>query len=66
MMDDRKARDLSELLGGEAREAEDGTWHVLIERGDGRVVAVSEATVEEYPDRKALASGRYYACINLK
>ncbi len=59
------ARDLSVMLGGEVYQVDDETWLVLFERPDGRVVALSETSVDEYPDRDALASGQCYATISL-
>ncbi len=64
-MDIRKARDISEALGGEARQHQDGSWFVIFERPDGRVVAVLDGSVEEYADLDDLAAGRCYACISL-
>ncbi len=60
-----RAREISEVLGGEVFEADEGGWLVLLERPDARVVIVSDTSVEEYADRDAYAAGRCYACISL-
>lgn len=68
-MDNASARELAEILGGEADQAEPEApqaWQVLIDRPDGRLVVLTDSAVEEYADRDALASGHCYACISLK
>ncbi len=64
-MEISKAERIANVLDGEPRELDDGTWIVLIERADGRVVTVSDMSVDEYADREALAAGRCYTCISL-
>ena len=64
-MDHHTAREFAAMLDAEPCSMENGSWIVVIARADGRFVAVSETSVEEYPDREALASGRCYACIGL-
>jgi hypothetical protein len=58
------AKEIADALGGEPVEAEAG-WIVLFERPDGRVVALSETSVEEYYDRADFEAGRCYSCISL-
>jgi hypothetical protein len=64
-MDSHTAREIAAMLDGEACQLENETWVVVIARADGRVVTLSETSVEEYPDREAVAKGRCYACISL-
>lgn len=59
------AKDLAAIIGGEVHQVDVEDWVVLIERPDGRFVAVSETTVEEFADRESIDSGRPYACISL-
>ncbi len=66
-MDIAEAREIAEILGGEADQPEEADgWLVRIDRPDGRVVVLSESAVEEYADRDAMASGHCYASISLK
>jgi hypothetical protein len=64
-MDILKAKEVSESLGGAIRRRDDGSWIVVFERPDGRIVAILDASVEEYADLDDLAAGRCYACISL-
>jgi hypothetical protein len=64
-MSDLNARDIAQLLGGEPIETEDRGWLVIIERPDGRIVTLSETSVEEYYDRNAFETGRCYSSISL-
>ena len=64
-MSDLRAKEIAEVLGGEAIQTDDGKWLVVFERPDGRVVTLSETTVEEYYDRAAFEAGRCYSCISL-
>ena len=64
-MSDQIAREIAEILGGEPVQTEDDGWLVLIERPDGRVVTLSQTSVEEYPDRGAFEAGRCYCSITL-
>ena len=65
-MDLGTARELAQMLDGEAYPAnDDEDWLVLVERSDGRVVVLSKTSVEEYADRQALEAGHCYACISL-
>ncbi len=64
-MDYQQAKEISETLGGSVYQREDGSWLVVFERADGRVVAIFDDSVEEYADLDDLASRRCYACISL-
>ena len=64
-MSDLNAKEIAQILGGEAIRTEEAGWLVLIERPDGRVVSLSESSVEEYYDRADFESGRCYSCISL-
>jgi hypothetical protein len=61
------AKEISEVLGGDPVQAveEDEGWLVVFERPDGRVVTLSETSVEEYYDRAAFEAGRCYSSISL-
>jgi hypothetical protein len=64
-MNDLRAKEVAEVLGGEPFQVEDGSWLVVFERPDGRVVALSETSVEEYYDRADFEAGRCFSCISL-
>ncbi len=64
-MSDLNARDIALVLGGEPIQTADEGWIVLIERPDGRIVTLSETSVEEYYDRDAFEAGRCYSSISL-
>jgi hypothetical protein len=63
-MTDRRAEEIAEVLGGEPIQTEDGKWLIVFERPDGRVVTLSETSVEEYYDRATFEAGRCYSCIS--
>jgi hypothetical protein len=56
---------LAALLGGDVWDSGGGVELVVIERHDGRVVAVSDEAVCEYADRDALAGGQPLNSITL-
>ncbi len=64
-MSGRNAKEIAEILGGEPIQTEAAGWLVVIERPDGRVVTLSETSVEEYYDRADFEAGRCYSCISL-
>jgi hypothetical protein len=64
-MSDLSAKEIAEVLGGEPVQTEDEGWLVVFERPDGRVVTLSETSVEEYYDRAAFEAGRCYSSISL-
>ena len=64
-MSDLNAREIAQVLGGEPIQTEDEAWLVVIERPDGRIVTLSETSVEEYYDRDAFEAGRCYSSISL-
>jgi len=57
-MTESEAQTLAAVLGGDAWNSGGGIQLVVIERPDGRVVAVSDEVVCEYADRDALMHGR--------
>ena len=57
-MTESEAPALAAVLGGDAWNSGRGIQLVVIERPDGRVVAVSDEVVCEYADRDALMHGR--------
>lgn len=59
------AREIAQVLGGEPVQTEENGWLVVIERPDGRIVTLSETSVEEYYDRAAFEAGVCYSSINL-
>jgi hypothetical protein len=64
-MSDLRAKEIAEVLGGEPVQTQDEGWLVIFERPDGRIVTLSETSVEEYYDRAAFEAGRCYSSINL-
>jgi hypothetical protein len=64
-MSDLRAREIAEILGGEPFQLKDESWLVVFERPDGRIVTLSETSVEEYYDRADFEAGRCYSCISL-
>ncbi len=64
-MTESEAQALADVLGGSVWDSGGGIQLVVIERSDGRVVAVSEEIVCEYADRDALTQGRPSNSITL-
>jgi hypothetical protein len=64
-VDQLKAERLSEALGGQAYRTDEDLWVVAIDRSDGRVVVISDRSVEEYADWKAFKAGRCEVAINI-
>jgi len=64
-MDETKAKQLAELLGGEPWQSGGDIWLVVIRRADGKVVAISDEVVCEYADETALEGGEPDNSINL-
>ncbi len=64
-MSDLNAKEIAEALGGQPAQTEEEGWLVVFERPDGRIVTLSETSVEEYYDRTAFEAGRCYSSINL-
>jgi hypothetical protein len=64
-MNNSRAKEVADVLGGEPYQVEDGSWLVVFERPDGRFVTLSETSVEEYYDRADFEAGRCYSCISL-
>lgn len=69
-MDHHKANQVADALGGIAVRGEDASlpgseWVVIFDRPDGRVVVLSETSVDEYGDRDAFHAGQCYATISL-
>jgi hypothetical protein len=69
-MDHRLADTLADALGGVAVRGEEvaargGEWIVIFERPDGRLVVLSDTSVDEYGDREAFEAGHCYATISL-
>ena len=50
-MDENQADAVAEALGGE-------TWQILLRRGDGGLVVISDEVVCEYEDEAAFESNR--------
>ena len=57
-MTESEAQAVARVLGGDAWNSGGGIQLVVIERPDGRVVAISDEAVCEYDDRDALMRGR--------
>jgi hypothetical protein len=64
-MSDLRAKEIAEVLGGEPVQTDGESWLVIFERLDGRIVTLSETSVEEYYDRAAFEAGRCYSSISL-
>jgi hypothetical protein len=64
-MSDLNAKEIAEMLGGEPVQTEDEGWLVVLERPDGRIVTLSETSVEEYYDRASFEARRCYSSISL-
>jgi hypothetical protein len=64
-MNDLNAKEIAEMLDGQPVQTEDEGWIVVLERPDGRIVTLSETSVEEYYDRAAFEAGRCYSSITL-
>ena len=56
-MDGEKAEALAKLLGGETWQSGGDVWLVIIRRPDGKVVAISDEAICEYPDEDAFGEG---------
>ena len=65
-MDDAQAEAVAEALGGETWDSGGGITLVVIRRGDGKVVAISDESVCEYEDADALEGGTPSASITLR
>jgi hypothetical protein len=57
-MTESEAKTVARALGGETRNSGGGIHLIVIERSDGRVVAISDEVVCEYPDRIELMRGQ--------
>jgi len=69
-MDRRQADEIAFALGGApVRSPKDpdggGEWLVMIERSDGRLVVITDTSVDEYCDHAAYEAEHCYATIDL-
>jgi hypothetical protein len=64
-MDELKADKLADELGGQAYRIDEDIWVVVIDRRDGRLVVLTDCSVDEYADWQAFKSGRCFATIRL-
>jgi hypothetical protein len=64
-MDDMDADRLARLHGGEPYESADATWLVVLRRDEGRVVILTDTSVDEYEDWEAFEQGSCDASIRL-
>lgn len=69
-MSHQTAKGIAEAIGGEVIRGEDDpdgepVWLVRIEREDGRLVVISDKSVDEFYDPEAVAQGRCYLSISL-
>ena len=64
-MTEEEAHLVMEALGGKAWQSGGNIWLVLIERGDGRLVVISDDVVCEYPDQEAFDASQASASITL-
>lgn len=56
-MHEHHARALADVIGGEVWLTRGGVWIVGLQRGDGRVVAISNEEIREYADDNAYENG---------
>jgi hypothetical protein len=61
---DARCAQLVNLLGGSMWQSGGGIWLILIRRGDGHVIAISDECVSEYTSDDALAGGS--ACNSIR
>jgi len=64
-MEEEAAKAAAEALGGTAWQSGGGIWLVRFERGDGRLVVLSDEVVCEYADADAFEDNRSDAAIVL-
>lgn len=64
-MSEDQASAVAEALGGEAWQSGGGIWLVVIRRGDGHLVVLSDEVVCEYESDKAFDSAKELAAIRL-
>ena len=57
-MDENQADAVAEALGGETWQSGGDIWLVLLRRGDGGLVVISDEVVCEYEDEAAFESNR--------
>ena len=57
-MDEKKAKELAELLGGNVWNSGGDVWLVRLERSDGKLVVMSEEVVCEYDNEKAFEDNK--------
>lgn len=65
MMDERAADKIASVLGGTGYLTDENEWVVILNRSDGRVVIISDMSVDEYPDWEACKAGHCYASIKI-
>ena len=56
-MDEKKAKALAKLLGGETWQSGGDIWLVILRKADGKIVAISDEVVCEYADEESLGAG---------
>ena len=64
-MDEIQASAVAEALGGSPWQSGGDIWLVLLRRGDGKIVVVSDEVVTEYDDDDAFEANRTSASIPL-
>lgn len=64
-MNEKQAKILETILGGEAWQKPGEGWVVTVNRGDGAVIQVTDAGVAEYADDAALDAGKPVKTIEL-
>jgi hypothetical protein len=65
-MDELKADLLARTLGGQAYVTDDDAWVVVIDRRDGKVVILTDESVEEYADWQAFKAGHRDSAIRIR
>lgn len=64
-MNEQQATMIAEVLGGETWQSGGDIWIVLLRRGDGHIVAISDEVVNEYAGDGALEANEPAATILL-
>ena len=64
-MTEKDAVILADVLGGEPWQGEGDVWLMLVHRGDGRLVVMSDEAVTEYADDDAFSRNQPEQVIRL-
>ena len=65
MMDELAADKIASVLGGLGYLTDENEWVVILNRSDGRVVIISDMSVDEYADWEAYKAGHCFDSIKI-